>query len=64
MVVRESPERKENFQSQFFPSYQVKTDDVRLAVMIGLKLAAEIEKLGTETDEAFLISKKGYLNIY
>ena len=40
--------------------------DVRLAVMIGLKpfITAKIEKLGTETDEAFLISKKGYLNIY
>ena len=41
-------------------------DDVRLAVMIRPKpfITAETEKIGTETDEAFLISKKGYLNIY
>ena len=66
MVVRESPQRNKNFQSQYLASYQVKMYDVRLAVMIGLKpfITAKIEKLGTETDEAFLISKKGYLNIY
>ena len=48
MVMRESPERKENFQIQYLPSYQVKMDDVVLAVLIGLKpfITAEIEKLG------------------
>ena len=66
MNVRESPKRKRKLLTQYLPSFQVKMDDVRLAVMIRPKpfITAETEKIGTDTDEAFLISKKGYLNIY